>query len=130
MRILFFILFILVSSCSFSQDTEWVKTEGVITEITVHRGRKTRETAIIKFQLENGQEQLGSTELFRLPFVGSMKSVGDKITINYRKDNPVIIETLIGNFLSNYGMYILVILGIIFSIKPILKYKKNSDTNY
>jgi hypothetical protein len=115
-------------SC-FSQESEWLKTEGEITEITVHQGKRKRESAIVKFKLEDGTEQLGHVELFRIPFIGSMKSVGDTITINYDRNNPVLLETVFGKFLSSYGMYILIILGIIFSIKPFLKRKKNTQLN-
>lgn len=122
--LLFFVLF-LTSVISFSQE-DWVKTEGTITEITIHSGRKTRETAVVKFNLEDGTEQLGSVELFRIPFIGSMKSVGDTVAINYNKKNPVLLETVFGKFLSSYGMYILIFLGIIFSIKPFLTKKEQS----
>ena len=125
MKIIFFLVLISVTTFSFSQEKDWIKTEGEITKITVHRGKRVRESAIIKFHLENGTEQFGTAELFRIPFIGSMKSVGDKITINYNKNNPVILETVYGKFLSNYGMYILIFFGIIFSIKPFLKKKEN-----
>jgi hypothetical protein len=124
MKTIYLFTLLLISTFSFSQDVEWIKTEGEITEITIHPGRKTRETAVIKFNLEDGTEQLGSTDLFRVPFVGSMKSVGDKISINYDKNNPFMIQTVVGSFLSNYGMYILIFLGIILSIKPFLKNRK------
>ena len=122
--LLFFVLFF-TSVSSFSQE-DWVKTEATITEITIHSGRKTRETAVVKFNLEDGTEQLGSVELFRIPFIGSMKSVGDTVAINYNKKNPVLLETVFGKFLSSYGMYILIFLGIIFSIKPFLTKKAQS----
>ncbi|WP_264558088.1 DUF3592 domain-containing protein [Flavobacterium sp. N2270] len=122
--LLFFVLF-LTSISSFSQE-DWVKTEGTITEITIHSGRKTRETAVVKFNLEDGTEQLGNVELFRIPFIGSMKSVGDTVAVNYNKKNPVLLETVFGKFLSSYGMYILIFLGIIFSIKPFLTKKAQS----
>jgi hypothetical protein len=125
MKSIFFLALILVSTLCFSQEENWVKTEGEITEITFHSGRRARETAIVKFKLEDGTEQLGHVELFRVPFLGSFKSVGDTITVNYNSSNPVLLETVFGKFLSNYGMYILIILGIIFSLKPILNWKKS-----
>ena len=124
MRTIIFTLLLFVTTLSFSQEEDWVQTEGEITEITFHRGRRPKESAMIKFRLENGTEQFGTTDLFRIPFLGSMKSVGDKITINYNKNNPVIVKTNIGKLISDYGMYALVVLGIILSIKPFLKKKK------
>ncbi|WP_299435562.1 DUF3592 domain-containing protein [uncultured Aquimarina sp.] len=121
--LLIFALLLLTANC-FSQEEEWIKTEGKITEINKHRGRYMRETAIVKFNLENGREQLGNVQLSIIPYLGSTKSVGDTITINYDRNNPVILKTNFGKLLSNYGMYILVFLGIVFSIKPFLKQKK------
>lgn len=129
MKKVIFMVLILLPIFSFSQEVDWVKTEGVITEIKVHRGKRTRESAIIKFRLENGSEQFGNAELFRIPFIGSLKSVGDTITVNYNKNNPVQIETIYGKFLSSYGMYILIFLGIIYSIKPLLNWKKSVGMN-
>jgi hypothetical protein len=129
MKSLFFLVIILCTTISFSQEIHWVETEGVITEITTHNGRKTKETAFVKFNLEDGTEQLGIVELFRIPFIGSMKSVGDTITINYDKNNPVLLETVFSKFISSYGMYILIFLGIIFSIKPFLKKNNKKQFN-
>lgn len=124
MKPIYLIIAILLSSFTFSQEVEKIKTEGEITEITIHQGKRKRETAIVKFNLEDGTEQMGNVELFRIPFIGSMKSVGDKINIVYSEDNPVLVESTAGNFLSTYGMYILIFLGIIMSIKPFLKSRK------
>jgi hypothetical protein len=124
MKYLCFTILFLASSYCFSQE-DWVETEGQITEITKHRGRKTKEIALVKFKLENGEEIVAGVELTRIPFLGSMKSVGDKISINYSRSNPGLVQTTYGNFLFEYGMYILVVLGIIFSLRPILKYRKS-----
>jgi hypothetical protein len=127
MKVLFFLSLFLLSVNCLSQEINWVKTEGEITEITIHNGRKTRETAIIKFNLEDGTEQLGNVELFRIPFIGSMKTVGDTIDINYDQNNPVLLQTVYGKLLADYGLYMLIGLGIVFSIKPFLnKIKKSS----
>jgi len=126
MRTLIFIVFLFVTTLSFSQEEDWVQTEGKITEITTHSGKRMRTSAMIKFHLEDGTEQLGLVEIFSIPFVGSIKTVGDKITINYNKNNPVILKTDMGRFLSDYGMYILIFLGIIFSAKPFFKKKKTN----
>jgi len=124
MQQLIYILIILFTTQSFSQEEDWIKTEGEITEITFHRGKKVRESAIVKFNLEDGTEHFGGVDLFRIPFIGSMKSVGDNITIHYNRNNQYVLETVIGKLFSNYGMYALIFLGIIFSIKPFLKRKK------
>ena len=125
MKNIYLFITLLFTSISFSQTAEKIKTEGEITDITFHQGKIIRETALVKFNLEDGTEQIGNVELFRIPFVGSMKSVGDNVTITYQKDNPVLLETVIGSFLSTYGMYILIALGLIFSIKQIRNARKS-----
>lgn len=124
MKNILIITLILTPIFSFSQEDDWVKTEGEITEITTHSGKRMRVSAFVKFHLEDGTEQFGTAELIRIPFIGKVKSVGEKITINYKRNNPALLETDLGNFLSRYGMYILIFLGIVFSIKPFLKKKK------
>ncbi|WP_157454328.1 DUF3592 domain-containing protein [Crocinitomix catalasitica] len=120
-----FLMFFVITG--FSQEETWVKTEAEITEITQSRGKRIRERAVVKFELEDGTEQFGSAELFRIPFIGSMYDIGDNITINYNANNPAIVETVLGKFISSYGMYILILLGIIFSIKPLLKLRKGKS---
>lgn len=132
-KLAYLVIILLIPSLIHSQEGEWIQTESVITEITVHQGKIKRETATVKFNLESGEETLGSVELYRIPFIGSMKSIGDKISIHYNKNNPGLIETVLGKFLFDYGMYILIFLGIVFSIRPFLKKGKNNnletDTN-
>lgn len=127
MRLTYILWGLLISSVCFAQESEWIKTEAEITEITIHQGRKTRENAMVKFQLADGTEQMGTTELFRIPFIGSMKSVGDVIDISYDPANPVLVETTMGKLLRDYGMYILILLGIVFSARTYLKAKKQSS---
>ncbi|MEE9406952.1 MAG: DUF3592 domain-containing protein [Polaribacter sp.] len=124
MKNILFITLLLVTTFSFSQDTDWVKTEGEVLKITQHRGKWLRSSAVIKFNLENGAEQLGTTEILRIPFIGGINSVGDTITIHYNRNNPTLVKTTIGRFISNYGIYVLIILGVILSIKPFLKKKR------
>ncbi|MFK8039217.1 MAG: DUF3592 domain-containing protein [Crocinitomicaceae bacterium] len=122
-----FILF-LTSNLIFSQDGEWIKTEGEITEIAIHRSKRLmKASGLVKFNLENGEEIMSSVELIRIPFYGCLNAVGDKITIKYNQQNPGLVQTPLGHFLFNYGMYILILLGIIFSIKPFLKMRKKTN---
>ncbi len=127
MKYIYLLIFLSISTVCFPQEGEWIEVEGEITEITVHRSKRTRETALVKFKLEDGKEQLGQVQLLRIPFIGSMKSVGDKISIKYRKNNPHISETVFGSFVTDYGMYILIFLGIVFSAKSLLKVLKGQN---
>lgn len=129
MKYLLLTLLYFVSISSFCQETEWQETEAEITEITVHGGKRSPETAIVSFHLQDGTQQMAQVSLFKIPLLGSMKSVGDKISIKYDKNNPVMAETNFGNFLSSYGMYIFIFLGVIFSIKPLLGQFKKQTPN-
>lgn len=124
MKYAFLLVVLMLTSFTFSQNSNWVQTEGEVMQITTYRGKRLKSSAIIKFNLENGKEQIGNAEVFRIPFVGGLESIGDKITIHYNRDNPAVVETTVGRFISSYGMYVLILLGVIFSIKPFLKLNK------
>ena len=123
-KIVNIILLALIPNMLYAQEGEWIKTEGEVTEIKLHSSKRLKVTGTVKFNLENGDEISGSVELVRIPFYGCWNAVGDKITIKYNQNNPGLVQTPFGNFLFNYGMYILIFLGIIFSIKPFLKMRK------
>ncbi len=72
----------------------------------------------------DGKDMETVVELFRVPFLGSFKSVGDEITVNYNIANPALVETDTGHFLSKYGMYILIVLGVVFSLVRYMKARK------
>jgi hypothetical protein len=126
MKSIFFIITFLLSFSVFSQGEEYVSANGIIKNIEMKRsGRTVKEIATVSFSIEQGETIETYVELDRIPFFGSFKSVGDEITINYNKNNPAIAQTNMGNFLSNYGMYILVFLGIVFSFRTYAKARKN-----
>ncbi len=117
----------LFSYSAFSQEkVDWVKTEGIIKELEVKR--RGRTFATVSFQTKEGATTEAYTELFALPIIGSFTSVGDTITIFYDKNNPVIVKSESGKFLSQYGMILLIVLGVVFSVKRFInmrKYQKN-----
>lgn len=124
----FLILLFLLPFSFFSQQGEYLKANGVIKNIEKKRsGKKIREIATVSFTTQKGDTIETIVELERFPFLGSFKSVGDKITINYNKENPALAETNVGNFISKYGMYILIILGIIFSARTYIKARKKQS---
>ncbi|MFK8043888.1 MAG: DUF3592 domain-containing protein [Crocinitomicaceae bacterium] len=127
-KYLSFVFILVVPSLIFSQDGEWIKTEGEVTDIVYHRSKRLlKASGSVKFKLENGEEMTSSVELVRIPLYGCINAIGDKISIKYNKQNPGLVQTPLGNFIFNYGMYILIFLGIIFSIKPFLKMRKNAN---
>ena len=125
MKSLIFIIMFLLSFSVFSQVGEYVSAKGVIKNIELKRsGRTVKEIATVSFSTEQGETIETYVELERIPFLGSFKSVGDEIAINYNKENPAIAQTKTGNFLLKYGMYILVFLGVVISSRRYFKAKK------
>lgn len=125
MKSIIFIITFLLSFSVFSQEKEYVSAKGIIKNIEMKRsGRIVKEIAKVSFSTEQGETIETYVELERMPILGSFKSVGDEITINYNKKKPAIAQTKMGNFLFNYGMYILVFLGIVFSLRTYTKARK------
>ncbi len=124
-------IILLLPCIIFAQDsTEWVSTEGIIKDIEIKRsGRRVREMALVAFQTKNGEPMTTYVQLNRIPLLGSLKSKGDTINVNYDKNNPAIAQTDTGKFISQYGLYILIGLGIIFSLKNVLRAIKFKNIN-
>ncbi len=127
---IFLALLFLLPVSLFSQNNNHLKTKAIIKNIETKRsGRTIKEIATVNFITLKGDSITTIVELERLPFLGSFKSVGDEITINYDVENPAIARTNIGNFLSEYGMYILIALGIVFSLRTYIKARNKSYNN-
>ncbi|NJM80423.1 MAG: hypothetical protein HC854_13890 [Flavobacterium sp.] len=89
MKSIIFIITFLLSFSIFSQEEEYVSAKGIIKNIEMKRsGRTVKEIAKVTFSTEQGETIETYVELERVPFLGSFKSVGDEITINYNKKNP------------------------------------------
>lgn len=128
MKSIFLALLFFLPFNVFSQQVEYLKTNGVIKSIEKKRsGKMIKELATVSFVTQQGDTIETIVELERFPFLGSFKSVGDEIAINYNKENPALAETNVGNFISKYGMYILIILGIIFSAGTYINARKKQS---
>ncbi len=123
----FLIVLFLVPFCLFAQQSEsqYLSAKAVIKNIEKKTsGGKTKEIATVSFTTMDGKDIETVVELFRVPFLGSFKSIGDEITVNYSVANPALVETDTGHFLSKYGMYILIVLGVVFSLVQYMKARK------
>ncbi|MCG8571150.1 MAG: hypothetical protein MJB14_13535 [Spirochaetes bacterium] len=122
-RIFIFLFLLIIPVLVFAKSQpKWIKTEGVITEIrTVHSGRTRKEIATVEYPLQDNQMWSSVVEVYRLPVLGSGKKVGDKIKLNYKASDPSIVETTIGKYVTQYGMIVLIIIGIISSISVLRK---------
>ncbi|MCB9033673.1 MAG: DUF3592 domain-containing protein [Chitinophagales bacterium] len=124
---IFLILLSFLSFSVFSQQNneEWISTKATIKNIETKRsGRKARAYATVSFTTNNNEPIETMVELIRIPFIGTLKSIGDEITVNYNPTNPALAATDSGKFISKYGMYILILLGVIFSAKTMLSVRK------
>lgn len=127
-----FVVLLFIPLCLFAQDNsnQWIKIETTIQSIEKKSsGGKVKEFAVVSFTTQEGQEIETFVELLRIPFFGSFKSAGDKITINYSKENPAIAETNLGMLLSKYGMYVLILFGVIASTVAIIKSRNKTIKN-
>ncbi|PIE98643.1 MAG: hypothetical protein CR988_02240 [Treponema sp.] len=122
-----FLLFSIISSVAiFAQEGKTLQAKAKILEIESKRsGRKVMDIARILYKTQDGREIETVVQLDRIPFLGSFKSVGDEIEINYDVENPSLVYTNAGNFITKYGLYILIIIGVITSIGSFVKAKKN-----
>jgi len=125
MKSLIFFFFLLLSplmSLGQFMDDTWVETEAEITEVRTKTNRKaTRSYGQVTFKANDGQIYQGEVELAAIPFIGTMKSVGDKVTVFYDPKQPIYVKSQSSSFIEKYGMYILIALGIIFSFWNISK---------
>lgn len=123
-------LLLFLFSFNFSSDKDaYLKTTAEIKKIEIKRsGRVIKEIATVSFTTQIGKKIETVVELVRIPYFGSFKSVGDKITINYNKETPALVTTNIGGFIQKYGMYILIVLGIFFSVRSYKKAIKYNQT--
>ncbi len=127
LKSIFLVVLFLFSLSVFAQDnSDWISTQAVIKSIEKKGGKRTREFATVTFTTKEGKSIETMVELERIPFLGSFKSAGDEITINYNPANPALAATNMGNFLSKYGMYILIALGVVFSVMQYMKAMKKS----
>ncbi|WP_276166951.1 DUF3592 domain-containing protein [Zobellia alginiliquefaciens] len=102
-----------------AQDTDknWIETKATITEIHNNiKARGTRSFATVSYLDENGKQQKSRVELLAIPFIGTLKSVNDSVTIYYDKANPALAKSPETSFLQSYGLYLLIGAGILFSL--------------
>ncbi|SNR16267.1 DUF3592 domain-containing protein [Tenacibaculum jejuense] len=127
MKSIIYLFFLLMLTNVYTQDNvTWVKTNGVIKELEKKRRGKTFAT--VSFTTKDGKEASAYIQLLGLPIIGSFKSVGDSIEVYYDKTNPAIAKSESGKFLSQYGIIILIALGVFFSVKRYLNVVKLHKT--
>lgn len=114
--------------CAKAEAQEWVTSQAQITALETRiLGRNTVTTAKIKYAVVSSEDSLSSqVRLFGLPFFGLSKEVGDRITVEYQKDNPYVVRGKEDSFLQTYGFYILIVFGIVISGYRWIKIRQTS----
>ena len=101
---------------SFAQQIigdDWIETEATITEIFVHRRSKSA-TLTVDYIKEDGSKSIGQVSALCFPFIGTLKSEGDKITIWYDPDTGQTLRQGT-SLVEKYGLYLMIGLGVFFS---------------
>ncbi|WKX76171.1 DUF3592 domain-containing protein [Zobellia laminariae] len=102
-----------------AQDSSknWIETEAKITEIHNNiKARGTRSFATVSYTGEDGNPYQSRVELLAIPFVGTLKSVNDTVTVYYDPANPTLAKSPETSFLESYGLYLLIGAGILISL--------------
>jgi|GEM_PF-3287105 len=111
-----FISFLISDQLSAQNMTEgWLTTEATITKITDEGVRRRNMRAAITYKTEDGKNHNTYIKLTTIPFLGTFKKVGGKITILYDPANPEMVKSQSSNFLDSYGTYIMIAVGVFFS---------------
>ena len=125
-----FTLFILLSlpiQMAEQNSEEFLKTQSTITSVESKvSGKRPRTIVHVQYVIESGDTINGQLQLTGMPFLGSSKKVGDTLTILYQKDNPYRIQTKSQSFFESYGLYLLIVLGLIFIVYRFLKRKNGA----
>ncbi|WP_299181610.1 hypothetical protein [uncultured Aquimarina sp.] len=121
------ILFICFSFSLFAQDdtTEYIETEAIIKEINFKiKSRRSSATAKVAYKTLEGDSLTSTVKLMHIPFIGPLDNEGDKIQILYNKETPLLLTTKSGSFWQSYGLYILILFGVIILIYRFIKRPK------
>ncbi len=121
---LLLILIPLILNSSQPKNNHYTQTQATITKLEEGiSGRRSVVTATVKYATKDGDSLTSQTRILHVPFIGALKDVGDTITIEYQNDNPYLIKSQGDSFLVNYGLYIVIGLGALFSIYRFRKAK-------
>lgn len=128
LKIYYIHIFFICSSFSLiAQDTttEYIETEAVIQEINFKvRSRRSSATAKVAYKTLEGDSLTSTVKLMHIPFIGPLDNEGDTIKILYNKETPLLLTTKSNSFWQSYGLYILILIGVIILIYRFIKRPK------
>ncbi|SEK23783.1 hypothetical protein SAMN04487910_0043 [Aquimarina amphilecti] len=121
------IFFICFSFSLIAQDTttEYIETEAVIQEINFKvRSRRSSATAKVAYKTLEGDSLTSTVKLMHIPFIGPLDNEGDTIKILYNKETPLLLTTKSNSLWQSYGLYVLILIGVIIIIYRFIKRPK------
>ncbi|MFD2561109.1 hypothetical protein [Aquimarina rubra] len=95
-------------------DSGYIETEAIIKEINFKiKSRRSSATAKVTYKTLEGDSLTSTVKLAHIPFIGPLDKEGDRITILYNKETPLLLTTKSTSFWQSYGLYILIGFGIL-----------------
>ncbi|MHA7059403.1 hypothetical protein ACWGOQ_0019405 [Aquimarina sp. M1] len=111
--------FISLNGSAQEKTTTYIETEAVIQKINFKiKSRRSSATATVAYKTLEGDSLTGTVKLVHIPFIEPFDEKGDRITILYNKETPLLLTTKSVSFWQSYGLYVLIGFGIL-----ILAYK-------
>lgn len=117
--ILILLSLLLFQNILFAQNTiNWEETQGTILKIEKYRTKRyVNEKATVEYTVQGDTTIYQSTLMLdRVPIIGSLKSVGDVIEFSYDPAQPRMLKSDTNVFINSYGLYILMLAGLIILI--------------
>lgn len=124
LKLIFVVAFLSLSFKLFAFDSTlfntWIKVKPFkVEKVDGHSSRKFITQYMISFNLKDGTEFLALAEVSIFDEIFTTEE--NKYLVFYQSANPAIVFTFFGLLIHLYGIYILVFLGITFSLIPILR---------
>lgn len=129
--LLIFTLLVFQFSLIAQQNTEnWIETDAKILEVhNKIKAKSTRAFATVSFTATDGNQYESQVELLAIPLFGTTKSVGDSVSILYNPETPVLAKSVATGFLEQYGLYLLIGAGILFSFTRLKRAYTSKNTD-
>ncbi|MGB0950105.1 MAG: hypothetical protein ACPGU0_08385, partial [Marinirhabdus sp.] len=105
---------------------EFLETEATITQLDFSiNGRRSTSTATVGYTTHDGVKRSSTVKIAHIPFIGPWNKVGDKITVRYDVNKPLLLTSPTTDFIKSYLIYALIALGVFYSIFRFYRAKKS-----
>ncbi|MFD0861152.1 DUF3592 domain-containing protein [Sungkyunkwania multivorans] len=108
-----------------NSSTDYIETEALIKEINFSiKSRRSSATAKVDYVTREGDSLSSIVKLPHVPFIGTWYDEGDTVTVLYNKQTPQLLKTKGTLFTESYGVYLLVLLGLIVLLYRYMRNRK------